>query len=1180
MNSSSEEEKLVRSYLLGELSADKLRQVEERLMTDNIFNEQVDIAEDELIDDCVQGRLSENEKTRLEAVYLSTPEGRKRINFAEALIEYALKRTNPGSAIKNQKPARRAMFSNPTLRLATAIVILVCLGLGVWRLFFYKSNVDKGLAALRKAYSGQRLLEARISEFDYAPYSATRSSGQSNVDQLSLTVAETHLSQEAFDNPDAESYYALGKFYLAGRNFDRAIEYLEKASNDAPNDARIHADLGAAYFELGKSSSRDNDAGKSKELLAVSLSHLKKALALDPSVHETLFNLALLYQEMRLNTDAKQSWESYLETDSNSQWAEEAREKLKELADEKNSKAGEELYQEFLDAFNNRDHAKGSDALNKSFEDGWSLIVDRLSREYLTNSSERKSAQAKIALSALKFAADTELNNCGDRSITDLAQSYSSLSTEQAQRLCKAEDAIKMARQETAKSDYAKAATYFLNAKNILDHDGDKVRSLYFEHKIAHCYILDSKIDSAIEIFNRLLNYCESKTYINLCARVLETLAIAYNYRKETSKELESRVRALELYEKTGNVIGKLQTYIYLAGIYQNVGNASMSLDYLSRALDLVGRCPMSRREIASMYRAASGGFALMGLYDAAIAYQKECLKINLEGGSLIRVSKAYTFLGDLYRKNKSYSEAVSNIQLAIEVAKSVSDESSRKDMESYALMYLGDSYRDSGDCENAFKCYDEVIALNQQLNIPLWNYNARKGKLMCYIAGGDDDHIRSEIDETLNLYRQNRAKILEDANKISFGDSEQNVFDIAIGYEFSGPDGKAKAFDLAEENRARSFSDMLSSTEASSKSFKLDDIKKHMPEEAQLLEYAVLEDRIIIWLMTSENFICTDTPIGSSNLNELVLSYLKKISTPRDRDLQEIEEQSTKLYTLLIKPIEDNLDREKTLCIVPDKILHYVPFNTLRSMKSGNHMVKDFSLMYSLSANVFVHCSDIARQKAAQSEESLLIVGNPRFDRSQFTTLADLSSARREAEKLARLYNKPTLLIEEHATEAAVREQMLNCDVIHLATHCVTEESSPLLTKLVFAKPLSSQSGESEDGLLHAYEIYAMKLSARLVVLSACQSGVERWYSGEGAIGIARPFLKSDVPLVIASLWKVDTESTAELMESFHKFRKQGDSAKALRLAQLEMLKGNNRRFRHPYYWAAFVPVGGYTTF
>jgi CHAT domain-containing protein len=113
------------------------------------------------------------------------------------------------------------------------------------------------------------------------------------------------------------------------------------------------------------------------------------------------------------------------------------------------------------------------------------------------------------------------------------------------------------------------------------------------------------------------------------------------------------------------------------------------------------------------------------------------------------------------------------------------------------------------------------------------------------------------------------------------------------------------------------------------------------------------------------------------------------------------------------------------------------------------------------------------------------------------------------------------------------------------------------------------------------------MRLPAtRLVVLSACQTGIEQQYRGEGAVGIARPFLAAGVPLVVASLWPVDSDATERLMVGLHRLRARGGggdhlpTAEALRRAQIELLRGVDGRYRQPYYWAAFTAIGGYAEF
>ena len=111
---------------------------------------------------------------------------------------------------------------------------------------------------------------------------------------------------------------------------------------------------------------------------------------------------------------------------------------------------------------------------------------------------------------------------------------------------------------------------------------------------------------------------------------------------------------------------------------------------------------------------------------------------------------------------------------------------------------------------------------------------------------------------------------------------------------------------------------------------------------------------------------------------------------------------------------------------------------------------------------------------------------------------------------------------------------------------------------------------------LLYLDDIYKAKLArTKLVVLSACQTGLGQYFRGEGIVSLVRPFLAMRVPTVVASLWSVESQATADLMIDFHKQRKRGQvgAGDALRQAQISMLR--TASFGHPYYWAPFIAVG-----
>jgi CHAT domain-containing protein len=154
------------------------------------------------------------------------------------------------------------------------------------------------------------------------------------------------------------------------------------------------------------------------------------------------------------------------------------------------------------------------------------------------------------------------------------------------------------------------------------------------------------------------------------------------------------------------------------------------------------------------------------------------------------------------------------------------------------------------------------------------------------------------------------------------------------------------------------------------------------------------------------------------------------------------------------------------------------------------------------------------------------------------------------------------------------VSPEMAQYRILHLATHGLLNTEHPELSGVVLS--LVDRQGQPQDGFLRLHEIYNLKLSADLVVLSACQTGLGKEIQGEGLVGLTRGFMYAGAPRVLASLWKVDDSATAELMKKFYGAML-GDkglkAAAALRSAQTTMWK--TKGWEAPYYWAAFVLQG-----
>jgi len=144
---------------------------------------------------------------------------------------------------------------------------------------------------------------------------------------------------------------------------------------------------------------------------------------------------------------------------------------------------------------------------------------------------------------------------------------------------------------------------------------------------------------------------------------------------------------------------------------------------------------------------------------------------------------------------------------------------------------------------------------------------------------------------------------------------------------------------------------------------------------------------------------------------------------------------------------------------------------------------------------------------------------------------------------------------------------------ILHFATHGIINDKHPERSGIVLS--LVDERGRAQDGYLRLHEIYNLQLSADIVVLSACQTGLGKEIRGEGLVGLTRGFMYAGSPRVVASLWKVADAATAELMKRFYQGMLKDNlrPAAALRAAKVEMWK--QKRWNAPYYWGAFELQG-----
>src|SRR5262249_8004688 len=404
---------------------------------------------------------------------------------------------------------------------------------------------------------------------------------------------------------------------------------------------------------------------------------------------------------------------------------------------------------------------------------------------------------------------------------------------------------------------------------------------------------------------------------------------------------------------------------------------------------------------------------------------------------------------GLAYARLGKYEEAIEYIKRGMRIGQSAQSEALAREMTAYTALLLGQTYRLSGSVAQAAVMIEQAADFCREKDDPLLFQMVAKERLLGHIARGEEMEARNNLRSVVALYEETRARIPDESDRNSFFAQEQSVYDIAIDFTAARPDGAREAFGYSETSRARSLLDAFQNRHQAGTSagitgsrfsgvaspLTLSEIQSRMPGRIQLLQYAALEDKLIIWLITPRRFEQITVKIPLSKLTGLATDYLAQISGQAGGDKQRWRQKAEELYDILLQPVESLIEPNKQICIVPDKILNRLPYGALISRATGRHLIEDYLPTYAPSASLFVLCAEDADRKSGQSPEHLLSVGNPSFDRRAFPDLEDLPAAAIESEEIAKFYPSHYLLVGPDAKKKAVLREMERAERIHLPT-------------------------------------------------------------------------------------------------------------------------------------------------
>jgi len=714
-------------------------------------------------------------------------------------------------------------------------------------------------------------------------------------------------------------------------------------------------------------------------------------------------------------------------------------------------------------------------------------------------------------------------------------------------------------------------------------------------------------------------------------AAMRSTLGSIYRRRGDLPMARKLVEQALSTY-RTVEPAGKsaLIALTNLAEIASEQNDIPATRRYLAESLAMLDS--VSNRDSDYGARLLDSGRAELAIdeRDAAERHLSDALKyLERSGTQRLAVAVALTSLGRLHMEAGALDTARTELRRAIDIVAPIAP-GTRYDAEPcYRLALLE---RAAGNGRLAAQWHARALFALESERLLIGGSDSSRVSYSETLAAYYLDYIDllvglGRFDDAFDVSERYRARVLLDAMISPPDVLKANLpAEIAREYErvryrydraFEGvqslvrqPFARAsysralQELETAHDERG-TFFDRLFGTRASTPAASLaiphtaNEIRRELARDTALLSYVTTRTRVHLFIVG----VPAATPTGRVSVAHRVVSrdpaslavdldalmiQLRAHADTEDGEAA-LRDRLAGLYSRLVGPATLFVRDKQRLVIVPDRNLYRVPWAAL-APRGSNALIENFRVMVAPSATYHVQAR--ARPgKEVPGSSAIIALAGPEESPGLPRAAGAMPAMTAEVESIKEIFgSSANVLTGAQATEEAAKRVAPQAQILHFAAHAVADEASPLESYIALS---SRPRPGAENGYLQAWEVMMqMRLRAHLVVLSACDTAGGREAAGEGMLGLTHAFHYAGAPQVMASLWPVSDQATAQLMRSFYQRISLGESPDAaLRTAQLEMLHGEERSWfnrlfspevveprrawQHPYYWAGFQLSG-----
>ncbi len=364
-------------------------------------------------------------------------------------------------------------------------------------------------------------------------------------------------------------------------------------------------------------------------------------------------------------------------------------------------------------------------------------------------------------------------------------------------------------------------------------------------------------------------------------------------------------------------------------------------------------------------------------------------------------------------------------------------------------------------------------------------------------------------------------------------------------------------------------------------------DVQQRLGADTALIEYALGDSGSYAWVFTGNAFRLFRLA-GSRTISAdaTKLANLLTAGEPGTEDLAFHRAAEALSGALMIPALTAELG-VRHLVIVADGPLELVPFEALPA-PPARALIENYEIVESPSVAVAFALRQRREARRASPPRGVALVGDPVFDAGdvrlgphvsgshEAARFSRLAFSRREAHAIAAMRpgGAVTMLLDFDASrELFTSGRLADFRVLNISTHGVADVRDPSRSGLVLS--LVDHNGLPRDGMLSVSDVANLRLTADVVVLSACNTASGRRFAGEGSLSLARAFLYAGADRVIATRFQIDDEAAATLLTAFYRSMWHDGLAPPAALRQAQLTLRRDPRWLSPFYWASFVLQG-----